>query len=58
MTANDFTACKRIGAHAAFLEYDALIVPSARADGTNVVIFLNELPAEAVFERITSEEIT
>jgi len=54
----DFSACQRVGAHAAFLEYDALIVPSARSDGTNVVIFVNELAADAVFERIRSEEIT
>lgn len=53
----DFSACQRVGAHAAFLEYDALIVPSARADGTNVVIFVNELAADAVFERVSSEEI-
>lgn len=53
----DFTACQRVGAHAAFLEYDALIVPSARADGTNVVIFVNELAADAVFDRIDVEQI-
>lgn len=54
----DFSACQRVGAHAAFLEYDALIVPSVRAAASNVVIFFNELAADAVFERIGSEEIT
>lgn len=54
----DFTACQRVGAHAAFLEYDALIVPSARADGTNVVIFVNELAADAAFDRVDVEQIT
>lgn len=53
----DFSACQRVGAHAAFLGYDALVVPSARADGTNVVIFVNELAADAVFERVSCEEI-
>jgi RES domain-containing protein len=53
----DFTACQRIAAHASFLEYDALIVPSARADGTNLVIFVNELPADATFERVAVEQI-
>jgi RES domain-containing protein len=53
----DFTACQRVGAHAAFLEYDALIVPSARADGINVVIFVNELAADAAFERVEVEQI-
>lgn len=54
----DFAACQRVGAHAAFLDYDAIIVPSARADGSNIVIFVNELAADAVFERIGSDEIT
>jgi RES domain-containing protein len=54
----DFSACQRVGAHAAFLEYDALIVPSARADGRNIVIFVNELAADAVFERVRTEEIS
>ena len=53
----DFTSCQRIAAHAAFLDYDALIVPSARANGSNIVIFVNELPAEATFERIDVEQI-
>lgn len=53
----DFAACQRVGAHAAFLEYDALIVPSARVDGTNVVIFVNELAADAAFERVDVEQI-
>jgi RES domain-containing protein len=53
----DFTACQKVAAHAAFLEYDALIVPSARADGTNLVIFVNELAADATFERVTIEQI-
>jgi RES domain-containing protein len=53
----DFTACQRVGAHAAFLGYDALIVPSARAEGTNVVIFVDELAADAVFERVDVEQI-
>ena len=53
----DFTACQRIAAHATFLEYDALIVPSARADGSNLVIFVNELAADATFERVTVEQI-
>jgi len=53
----DFRACQRVGAHAAFLEYDAMVVPSARADGTNVVIFVNELAADAAFERVDVEQL-
>ena len=58
LTTTDFAACQRVGAHAAFLGYDAIIVPSARADGSNVVLFVNELAADAVFERLSREEIT
>ncbi|HET7475201.1 MAG TPA: RES family NAD+ phosphorylase [Dermatophilaceae bacterium] len=57
LTSSDFTACQLVGAHAAFLEYDALIVPSARADGSNVVIFLNELASDALFERVSHEQL-
>ncbi len=57
LTSPDFTACQRVAAHAAFLEYDALIVPSVRADGTNIVIFVNELAADASFERVGVEQI-
>ena len=53
----DFTACQRIAAHAAFLEYDAIVVPSARADGSNLVISVNELPADGRFERVDVERI-
>jgi hypothetical protein len=37
--------------------YDALIVPSVRADGANIVIFVNEVAADAVFERVNVEQI-
>lgn len=57
LSSPDFTACQRVAAHAAFLEYDALVVPSARADGTNIVILVNELAADAVFERVGVEPI-
>ena len=57
LEAPDFTPCQRVGAHAAFLDYDAIIVPSARADGTNVVIFVNELAADAAFERVDVEQL-
>ena len=50
------TACQSATA-GPFLDYDALIVPSARADGSNVVIFVNELAGEATFERVGVEQI-
>lgn len=54
----DFSACQRIGAHAAFLGYDAIIVPSARADGTNIVIFVGDDGPDELFERVSIEEIS
>lgn len=57
LLAYNFAACQRIAAHAAFLEYDALIVPSAREDGSNLVIFVNELAGDAIFERVAVEQI-
>jgi RES domain-containing protein len=53
----DFAACQRVGAHAAFLGYDALIVPSARATGANLVIFVDQLAPDATFERVNREQI-
>lgn len=57
LASDDFAACQRIAAHAAFLEYDALIVPSARADGSNVVIFVNELGADVELTQVAKERI-
>lgn len=58
LASDDHAACQRVGAHAAFLGYDAIVVPSARRDGSNVIIFVNAPAAEAVFERINREEIS
>lgn len=53
LAAPDFAACQRFAAHAALLDYDALIVPTGRADGANVVIFVAELAADTTFERVS-----
>jgi RES domain-containing protein len=58
LSSSDFTACQRVGAHAAFLGYDAIVVPSARKDGSNIVIFVNERAADGVFEHISRDEIS
>lgn len=39
LRSTDFGACQLIGGTAEWLGYDAMLVPSARADGTNLVIF-------------------
>jgi hypothetical protein len=45
-TGFDYTATRAIAAAAHFLEFDGLIVPSARADCANLVVFLDNLPAD------------
>jgi hypothetical protein len=37
--------------------YDGLLVPSARADGGNIVILVDSLAADSVFDRIIETEI-
>ena len=54
---DDWGPCQAIGAAAAWLGYDGLVVPSARSTGENVVILLNELSPDAVLERIDQREI-
>jgi len=50
LTGEDWTAPQRIGAGAVWLGIAALIVPSARHGGGNVVVFVNELQPEDVVE--------
>lgn len=40
LTSNDHSACRLVGGAVAWLANDGLIVPSARASGGNLVIFL------------------
>lgn len=37
----EYSSCQRVGGAAAFLECDGLLVPSARCDGLNLVVFVN-----------------
>ena len=39
LEALDFSTCQIVGGAVAWLEHDGLLVPSARIDGTNLVIF-------------------
>lgn len=41
----------------AWLGYDGIIVPSARADGGNVVILVDSVAPDALFQRIGETEI-
>jgi len=47
---DDQAPCRAVGEAVAWLGYEGLLVPSARAAGTNLVIFTANLKPSAVFE--------
>jgi len=51
----DYSATQAIAAAAHFLEFDALIVPSARSKVSNIVLFLERLPAPP--ELVSTEDV-
>jgi RES domain-containing protein len=51
----DFSACQLVGGAVAWLEHDGLLVPSARCDGTNLVIFPAIQDPEHEWEIVSSE---
>lgn len=51
----DYVVTQAIAAASYFLEYDSLIVPSARAPNSNLVIFLDRLPPGSLEVRNTSD---
>lgn len=57
LVSDDFTACQAVGGAVVWLGYDGLLVPSARADGSNIVILVDALAAETHFERVAENEL-
>lgn len=57
LISDDFDACQRVGGAVAWLGYDGLLVPSARAAGGNVVILVDNLAADSIFEQISYSDI-
>lgn len=55
LVADDFTACQKVGGATQLLGNDGLLVPSARANGANLVIFPSN---DYELEVVGSEEIT
>jgi RES domain-containing protein len=53
----DYTACQAIAAAAYFLEFDGLIVPSARAPCSNVVVFMDRMTDNNRLDVRTSEAV-
>jgi RES domain-containing protein len=53
----DYQATQAIAAAAHFLEYDGLLVPSARAPCTNLVVFMDRLASGTGLEVAVSEPV-
>jgi RES domain-containing protein len=54
----DQNPCRAIGGAAHWLDRDGLLVPSARADGTNLVVFPDRSNVDAPFEVLNREELS
>ena len=46
----DHGSCQRVGGAAYWLDFDGVLVPSARAPGTNLVVFTDRQAVDARFE--------
>lgn len=57
LASDDMTACQAVGAAAAWLGWDGLVVPSVRADGENVVVLVDMLAPDAILRRLREREI-
>ena len=53
----DHSECRRVGGAVEWLGHDGLLVPSARTDGTNLIIFPNRKTPDFRFEVLDSEEL-
>jgi RES domain-containing protein len=53
----DYSVCQRVGGAIAWLGNDGLLVPSARANGVNLVIFPNQQKSDYEFRAKASEAI-
>jgi hypothetical protein len=53
----DMSMCQQIGGAVQWLDHDAMLVPSARADGWNLIIFAARRRPSSIFEVIGSELI-
>jgi RES domain-containing protein len=53
----DYTATQAIGAAAYFLEFDGLIVPSARAEKLNLVLFMDRLDLPAALRVVETQPV-
>jgi RES domain-containing protein len=57
LTSIDFGPCQAVGAAAAWLGHDAMLVPSARHDSANLVIFPAAQDPDTIIEIVDDEVI-
>lgn len=55
---DDLGPCQTIGEHVAWLGYDGMLIPSARSDADNVVIYPNNRELSSAFDFDDGEDIT
>jgi RES domain-containing protein len=58
LTSDDHSACRAVGEAVAWLGFEGLIVPSARGEGPNLVIFTANLKPQSVFDVGERESIS
>ena len=57
LSSDDQTECRRVGGAAAWLGHDGILVPSARADGMNLVVFVDTQHPDLPLELVSSERL-
>lgn len=57
LAGDDHAACRKVGGAVAWLGYDGLLVPSARSNGSNLVIYPDQRSPAAEFEQMSAEDI-
>lgn len=58
LASDDHAFCRRVGGAAAWLGYDGILVPSARSDGANLVVFVNMQQPDLPLDLINSERVS
>lgn len=58
LLADDWSKSQEIGGAVEWLNHDGMLVPSARVDGTNLVIFPKQFSADSVTEVVDREVIS
>jgi len=57
LAADDYSSCQGVGGAAAWLGVDAVLVPSARIEGNNLVVFTDKQDPDAPLELVSTEDV-